>query len=492
MSLSAALPVFTASVVTETNSFSPFPTGLETWKEGGLIRRDASLVDPEGGGAALRCFRELIEADGRPVIESLSAFAQPAGPTVGTVYQMLKGQLLEDLRAAGPVAFILLALHGAMIADDCDDCEGDIIGAVRDIVGADVPIGVVLDPHCHLTEKMVAGADALVFMKEYPHTDFRARAGELYSICNRTSRGEVRPVSAVFDCRMVGFYPTTFGPMEELVRLFEETEQEAGILSVSLVHGFPWGDHPDVGTRLLVVADGDGEKARATAERLGLAVYARRDALLPSMPKVEVAIHQAETLEGLVVLADTADNTGGGAPGDTTGLLQAMLAADIGPSVFGLIYDPQAVRICDEAGTGVELRLRLGGKLGATSGDPFDVTARVMAVRKDHHQTLGGTRYQFGASAWVRIGTIDVAICSLRNQVVAPDAFTGLGIELEGKHVVGLKSSEHFRAGFKDLAAHIIPVATSGALQMDFATIAYERKRDLRYHPRVADPLGPN
>jgi microcystin degradation protein MlrC len=488
--MSPTKAVFIASLVTETNTFSPFPTGKATWEEVGFHWRDASLTDPTGSGAGMLCYRSLAEADGRRVVESITGFAQPAGPTVRVLYETFRDRILQDLREAAPVGIVMLALHGAMIADGYEDCEGDLIARVREIVGPDVPIGVELDPHCHLTEQMVTSADAIVIMKEYPHTDFADRARELYAICKSAEAGAVRPVSSIFDCRMVGFYPTTFGPMEELVRRFKAAEQEPGILSVSLAHGFPWGDQADAGTRLLVVADGNAELAASTAERLGRLVYAQRDALLPRMPGLAEAIGEAAGLDGPVVLADTADNPGGGAPGDTTGLLSAMLAANLGPSVFGAIYDPGMVRICEEAGEGTRLALRIGGKFGKSSGSPLDVEATVIRVAPDHFQTFMASRGSLGPSAWIRVGSVDVVLTSIRSQVYSPTAFTGLGITLEDKHVIAVKSSEHFRAGFKDIAAHIIPVATPGALQMNFAEIKYRKKRDLHYHPRVANPLG--
>lgn len=483
-------PIFTAMLQTETNTFAPIPTGMASFEEAGLFRRDASLHAPDAVGSFLRIFRELAEADGRPVIESISAIAEPAGPTVGRVYDGLRDQILDDLRAAGPVEFVILGLHGAMIADNCDDCEGDVIARVRNIVGPDVPIGVELDPHCHLTEKMVAYADAIVIMKEYPHTDWDDRARELYAICKRTAEGQVRPTSALFDCRMVGFYPTTKEPMASLVRMLKSTEQERGILSVSLAHGFPWGDQPEAGSRMLVITDDDEALARATAERLGHALYALRDTLLPKMPSVEEALELARSLDGVIVLADTADNSGGGAPGDTTHLLRSLIATDLGPAVFGTIYDPGAVKICEAAGIGARMIMRLGGKLGASSGDPLDLEVEVKGLEPNHYQTSLGNITPLGASAWVRTGQIDVVLASMRSQVYGRDAFTNLGISLAGKRIIALKSSEHYRADFAPIADHLISVATAGTLQMNFATMPYRKKRDLHFHPRVADPLG--
>jgi microcystin degradation protein MlrC len=485
--MSMKRPVFMAFLATETNSFAPIPTGLASFEELGISLRDGSLS--KGEESAARTFRALAEADGRQVVESLEAFAQPAGPTVQPVYERFRDLLLDDLRAAGPVGIVMLGLHGAMMATGCDDCEGDILARVREIVGPDVPVGVELDPHCHLTAKMVANADAIVIMKEYPHTDWDDRAAELYAILAGKAEGMLRPVSALFDCRMVGFFPTTIEPMKSFVRRLHDAEREPGVLSVSLAHGFPWGDQAEAGTRMLVIADGDSDLARTVAERLGRDLYAMRDALLPRMPDIAEAIDRACAVDGLVVMADTADNAGGGAPGDTTHLLRALVAAGLGPCAFGAVYDPGAVRMCEEAGAGARIMLRIGGKLGVSSGEPYDVEVEVMAVKPDHDQSFSGTRSLLGASAWIRIGDVDVILASIRTQIFGRDAFTCLGIVLDGKRVVAVKSSEHFRADFGPIAAEVISVATPGTIQMDFASIPYRHKRDQDFHPRVADPL---
>jgi microcystin degradation protein MlrC len=215
-----------------------------------------------------------------------------------------------------------------------------------------------------------------------------------------------------------------------------------------------------------------------------------RDELLPKMPDIAEAVDRARAVDGLVVMADTADNAGGGAPGDTTHLLRALVAARLGPCAFGAVHDPGAVRMCEEAGVGARIMLRIGGKLGVSSGEPYDVEADVMAVKSDHYQSFCGSRLQLGASAWIRIGDVDVILASIRTQIFGRDAFTGLGIALDGKRVVAVKSSEHFRADFGPIAAEVISVATPGTIQMDFASIPYRHKLDQDFHPRVADPLS--
>ena len=483
--------VFAAGLQSETNTFAPWPTGLKAYQEGG-IRRGAEVL--AGGGPDHRTARhwaELCARDGHELTTGLFAWAQPSGPTVQSLYESFRDEILSGLAAGGPFDVVLLFLHGAMVATACDDCQADLVRHVRARVGAGVPIGVELDPHCHLSQALVDLADAVVIMKHYPHDDYLPRGEELYDLCLAKARGELTPASALFDCRMVGFYPTTEEPMASLVARFKAAEQEPGVLSVSFAHGFPWGDTPETGSKMLVITDGDPGLAARLAEEIGREVYAARERLLPRFPGIEAALDEALESPGLVVMADTADNAGGGAPGDNTALLKAMLDRGIGEAALGAMWDPIAAVACADAGVGATLPLRLGGKCGPASGDPLDVTATVRGIGEDHHQTgLGASRSRMGLSVWIEVAGVDVVVNSVRTQVFSPDAFTGLGIDLAAKRIVAVKSSQHFQGGFAPIAAKIIRVATPGAIQMDFANLPYVKKRDLSFFPRVADPLA--
>jgi len=483
--------IFTAGVATETNTFAPWPTGLQGFEEDGIYHGNATAVSSDGNAEVLRAYKECATRDGHEFVEGLLAFAQPSGRTLQKVYESFRDEIVADIRTKGPFDVVLLFLHGAMAATGCDDCEGDICARIREVVGPKTKIGIELDPHCHITPLMLEKADAIVISKEYPHIDFVDRARELYAICTKAAQGGVRPVMCAFDCRMVGFYPTTKEPMKGFVRRAHELEREPGILSVSIAHGFPWGDTPDTGTKVVVIADGDETLAARTAASLGKEIYAARDELLPRFPGIEAALDQATKTKGHVVMADTADNSGGGAPGDNPTLLQAMLKRGVKNAVLGGIWDPMAVAKCEEAGVGSRFHLRLGGKSGPASGDPLDVEVEVKALREQHDQAdISDGRTRLGRSAWLRIEGIDVLVHSLRTQIFAPDAFTGIGISLDDKHIIVVKSSHHYHARFAPLADLVIPVATPGAIQMDFAAIDYRRKKDLNFFPRVADPLA--
>lgn len=482
--------IFTAGIVTETNTYAPSPTGLRGFEEGGLHHGTCSAEDATELGAITRLIHQLGSADGHAVHEGLYTIAQPSGPTLQHLWEAFRDEVVDQVRAEGPFDVILLCLHGAMVATQCDDCEGDLVQRLR-LANPGAAIGAVLDPHCHLSQALVDAADAVILMKEYPHVDLLARTRELYALCTAVAQRRLAPASFLFDCHMVGFYPTTNEPMAGLLRQMRAMETRPGVLSVSFAHGFPWGDVYDTGSKVLVITDHDPALAQATATELGHAIYRARHALLPVMPDIAGALAMAEATPGCVVLADTADNPGGGAPGDNASLLRELLARGMTDAVVGALWDPMAALACEEAGAGAEFALRIGGKSGISSGAPLDVIATVRAIRREHDQAgLDGVRMAMGRSVWITVAGIDVVLCSLRTQVYAPDAYTGLGIALAGKRFIVVKSSHHFHAGFAPLADRVIAVATPGALQMNFAQMDYRKRRDLDYFPLVADPLG--
>ena len=473
---------FIASLATETNTFSPIPTGWSGFLENG-IHEDASRTDLE---IAMPVFRRRAEADGRVVHESIAAFAQPAGRTVRSVYEELRGRILDDLAKAGPVAIVLLSLHGAMVADGYDDCEGDLLARVRAIAPGAV-IGALLDPHCHLTAAMSDAADLLVIYREYPHTDIAERAADLYDLCARAERGEARPTPALVDTRCIGFYPTQDQPMRGIVDEIAASSMRPGLLSASLAHGFPWGDVADVGTRLLVYGDDDPDAARAEALRLARLLYDQRETLLPRFSDIAESLDRAARLAGRVVLGDYADNPGGGAPGDSTFILRELVRRDMRDVAIGAFHDPAVVRTCADAGAGARLPIRLGGKSGPASGDPIDLDVEVVAVLDDHAQHSLGSRQPMGASAWLRHRGLDLVVCALRAQVYSTDLFEGIGIELATKRLVVVKSSNHFVASFAPIADHLWKVASPGTLDTDFDRLPYTR-RDNLFFPKVEDP----
>ena len=503
--------VFLGGIVTETNTLSPIPTGTDDWE----VVRD--LADAHAG-SALEAFRDEAVARGDELVFGLHAFAMPAGVTTWAAYRDLRDELLGMLEAAMPLDAVLLPLHGAMVAYGpdgqwIDDAEGDLIARVRTLVGPNAVIGVHIDLHCHLTQAMIDGCDALVIYKEYPHTDMADRARDLYRLVADTVAGEIRPTMALFDCRMMGVYPTNPQPMRGFVDAMMAAEGVpasaggGGVLSLSLGHGFPWGDVPESGARVLAVTDGDPELAAATAEAWGRRFHAlRREVGVRPLP-LDAALDRALAVlaggRGPVVIADQADNAGAGAPSDSTFVLRRLLERCVEGAAVAMLWDPIAHHLAKAAGEGARLTLRLGGKMGTASGDPLDLDVTVMGLKdglvQRWPQTEGAVDSPAGDVAHLRVhgfvggedvpGGIDVIVTTRRGQVLGLEPFTAFGITPDTHRILVVKSIQHFHAAFAPIAAEVVYMAAPGAVAPIMKQIPLVRA-DLRKYPWVEAPFG--
>lgn len=482
------LRVFAAIFGAETNSFSPIPTSLRSFEEEALYEGRASIDDGGPIGDRMRLLRRLAETDGHHFLEGLSASALPAGLLTRSTYEALRGRLITGLEAAMPVDAIIVSMHGAMMADGYDDCEGDMLRHIRALVGSRATVGVILDPHCHMTGEMVAHADLIACFKSYPHVDILDTTEHVYAITLDAALGKTTPVRSVYDCRMIGLFPTGPEPMASIVDELRRVERQPGILSVSFIHGFPWSDNADIGAKVLVISDGDETSARDRARSIGQMIYDRRHELVMSLPSIPAAIAKRQDAERPSIFADAGDNPGGGAPGDATPLLAALLQTGwrfaIGP-----IFDPTAVDICHAVGIGARIEIRVGGKCGRASGAPVDLFAEVVALSDDHHQLRWGSLSSLGRSAWIRTGNANLILVSLRSQAYSPELFTRLGVDLKDMRIIAVKSLEHFRSAFTAVTEEIEVVATPGALDFSFADIPYAKLQGRDMYPLVDDPL---
>ena len=475
--------VFSAALATETNTFAPMPTGLASFHERGYYKAGKHPDHLSFFAGPLWAARQRGKAQGWTLLEGLVAAAQPGGITTRAAYETLRDELLADLQAALPIDMVLLGLHGAMVADGCDDCEGDLLQRVRAIVGPKVVVGAELDPHNHLSAAMIESADLLVAFKEYPHTDILERALELVDLCQAQAEGRIAPVASVVDTGGLVVMHTSRQPARGFVDRLMALEGHDGILSISISHGFPWGDVPDMGTQVLVYSDAKADpgaaKGKALARRLADELSELRHALAVPQPGIDTALDEALAFDdGPVVLADGADNPGGGAPGDSTFILRRLLERGIGNACLGPVWDPIAARIAFEAGVGARLSLRIGGKIGPLSGDPLDLQVSVKALQADMSMTgLSNTPTALGDCALVEVDGVQIVLISVRNQAMSTDLFTHLGVDLGAKKIIVLKSSQHFYASFSTVAKRVIYVGAPGAVTLDLKTLPYKKIR---------------
>ncbi len=488
-----SLKIFTACLGTETHTGGPLPTDTHAFEQSYLVRAGKHPDAINMFGVPLVVWRDRARARGWDVSESLCTFATPSGLVVKKTHEMFRDEILDDLRAALPVDAVMLSLHGAMVADGYDDCEEDLVHQVRTIVGADVPIGVEYDLHCHISRQFIEDVTALVIFKEYPHTDFAARAEELWTIIEAKLDGTAEPQMAAFDCRMIGVYHTTREPMRSFVDRMSELEKTEGVLSISLGHGFPWADVADVGARVIVITDNRPDLGQEIAEKLGRELWQMRDRITPEFLEMEEAITAADAHgEGPVVLADMSDNPGGGAAGDSMFIVSRLIERGIRDVAVGGIWDPVAAQICCGAGEGAEFDLRLGGKTGPASGTPLDLRVRVGMVKRDYYvEALGGSKRFMGDAALVHADGVDFIVHTGRCQNTHPAFFAEFGIDISEKKILIVKSMQHFYGSYAPVASRVIYTSSPGCLIWDFTKFPYT-KAARPVWPLDADPWASN
>ena len=348
------LRIAVGSIFQESNHFAATRTSLELFRNSYVLERDQLFelagTDSEVAGILRVCAGQNIE-----VVPLIAARSVSGGPLTDTCYAELKEALLAPLRDAGAIDGVVLALHGAMVTESENDPEGDLLLAVRAIVGDMLPVVATLDLHANITPQMIEQATALISYEHYPHDDMVATGERATRLLLATVHREVRPVMALAKVPMLvsGCNGQTFddGPMGQLTKMARELEQQPGILAVSCLHVQPYLDMAGLGCGAVVVTDGDPELAAQTARTLAEEFWERRYAFLVNVLPITEALERGYLVQqGLVLLVDTADCTGGGAAGDSVMLLRELLRHAVHDTVFMTVVDPSAAEFLRQCG----------------------------------------------------------------------------------------------------------------------------------------------
>lgn len=480
--------VFLGSIATETNTFSPLRTDILDFKESFYAPPGQHPKTPTLCSAVYPAARARAAEFNWQIVEGTASWAEPGGIVNQHTWEFLRDQLLTELRAAMPVDIVLLGLHGAMVSQGCLDCEGELLAAVREIVGGVALIGVTFDPHSHLTELRTENANLITVFKEFPHTDFVEVAEDLVELVQRASLGEIKPVISTFDCKMIEVLPTSREPMRGFIDKINTLEGQGVVLSVSVIHGFMAGDVPDLGSRIVVVTDNDKVEGDRLAAELGGELFSMRGKTRPEFLTAKAAFDKAVLSSASpVVVADVWDNPGGGVPGDSTILLREMLERNIKDAALATIWDTIAVRTCFSAGEGAVFRLRFGAKMSEFAGEPIDADVVVKRAIRNAVQSFGQSVVPLGDAVWIEVNGIDIILNSVRSQVFNPDVFSNFGIDLMRKKILVVKSTNHFQDAFSRISANILYAAVDGPYPNNPKTNAY-RNLIRQIWPRVENP----
>ena len=407
------------------------------------------------------------------------------GKVTSEAHEAAKAGFIDLLRKNDPVDGVFLQLHGTAVSDDCDDCEGDFLRTLRELLGDKIPIIALLDGHSNTTPLMVEQASVLLGVKTNPHYDFVPVGERAAQIMAGLFDGSVSATSAWAQPAMAPalqkIYIAPGWPMESLMRQAFNLSRDARVLDVSLLGGFFCSDILHTGISVTVTTNNEPALAQDIAEQIKEACWAKRQAFHTDMVPVDEGVREAiETDDGLVVLGDLADSGGAGTPGDGTVLLAELLKQNAKGAVVSNIIDPAAVQAAIQAGIGKNVTLTVGGKVDAFHGDPIEISGRVRVVQDGVYTAAtafnAGT-YRRGPTVVVDCGGVEIILTSRPTHGFEVNHFRSLGIEPTQRKIVAIKSELQHRAGFVGIASKFIDVDTPGLATQIHSRLPYEKIR---------------
>lgn len=505
-------------------------TGFQQWA-------DLDLIDGYQGsktyvGGFLDGFAETSEVEVVPT--ALWSFS--AGPTIdGDVYPQMKQDIVDRIAAALPLDGVALQLHGAGVAVGVDDVEADLCGAVRDVVGPDVKIACAIDHHSNLTDEHLDNVDLITIVHHYPHVDMYDTAYRAAKLLPGMISGAIEThghfehVPILLSCQS-----TMDGCLHAPIRQkVEEFAERQGIHEFSFAYGFPFADVPFNTATVNCWAESD-QLASDTAREFATLLWENRrhfvckpvsaadavdralDALVQQGRVLSTDVGRPEVVDesqarlaspdaelehtsgfipdtdspGPVVIAEKSDNPGGGAPGDATHVLHELIENQVEQAAVCTIRDPETVQQAIAAGVGSVIDVELGGKLSSLSGEPVRGKAYVKTIGDNRYTVISpmgrGTKFDTGPAVGLTIGGVDVAVVSGVMQPFDAGQMKNVGFDPRDYRVVVLKSANHFRAWWTDIASAIIDCDPPGIASNDLSTFTFQNKS------RDAYPLDPD
>jgi microcystin degradation protein MlrC len=485
---------FCGGINHETNTFSPIPADGERFRVMNYDRGQDVIDRYRGTRTAIGGFIDAARDHGIELVPTIYSFAMPSGAVTRDEFEAQMADTLDDLEAAmaaGPIDGVLLALHGAMVIEGIDDGEGEYLRRVRDVVGPDMPVVTELDLHANLSPESTNLADIIIGYDTYPHVDVYDRAVELTGLLVRLARGEIVTARAFRQIPVLSNLTAQYtgrAPMSDWLALCHEIETRPGVLTATIVAGFPYADIPETGMCAYVVTDGDQALAEACADELARFAWERREAFQAIPMSVVDAVEYAMTHPGPICLADVSDNTGAGSSGDGTEILRELIRRKATSAAVALVFDPETVAQAVEAGVGATIAARIGGKVDDLHGAPVEADAYVRAITDGFFINDGplgtGSQSSMGTTVVLEIGgrgAIEVICTQYRRAPNDANSLRSVGIEPTRRQIVVIKSSVHYRADFMPLMREIVEVDAPGLSSPNWSRFEFKRLRSPMY-----------
>ena len=481
----------------ETNTYATASMGSTT-ADKMIIHRGQALLDQIAGTNVQGGYVDAFLEKGYELAPTAFYFFEKSFGTVDpATYAQARDEILAGIRDAMPLDVVILINHGAGVVDGIPDLEGDLVAAVRELVGPAVKIVGTLDLHGKCSAQSAACFDFLNACHLYPHDDINARNREVVEHIPGMLSGALRPTLQVEHLPIAFAVCTTDAGTiaAEILERARDMQQRPGVLDCSVLHGFPHQDSEFVGMYVMVTTDNDAALAKQSARELASWIWENRQRCLFQGHSCEQALTRTgqilsaqglelrraaepdpaalaygflpdEAGQGPVVICDYGDNPGSGGAGDTTQLLQAMLDAGLEQACLLAIRDPETVQQAVGAGVGAMIDVRLGGKIDhPRGGDPIVGQAYVKSISDGRIKGRGvdrGMNWEVGPSVRLIIGGIDVVVMAGAVQTFDDSLGRAHGIVAREYRLVALKSANHFREYYRDIASDIIVADTPG------------------------------
>ena len=469
----------------ETNMFSSIKTELRHFEERSLYYGKEMFPPFRGTKTSIGGVIDAAARNNVELIPTVAANAMPSGVVAADTYQFLKRKILDYIKNAGKVDGVVALLHGSMVAEGVGNAEGDLVNAIRQIVGPRAPIVCTLDLHATVTNLLIESCNGLFGHNTNPHVDSYERAVEACNAAVAMAKGKITPLMAL---RKPPMMPptinmrTTEGPM---VKIFERTydmERHPTVINVNVAGGFPFMDTHEAGFSVVVITNNDRELAERYAQQLSeFAWSVRKEFLKPLVPVPEGVRKAIEAKEGPVILADVADNPGGGGSGDGTVVLKTLLDMHAENTGFALIKDPEAVAKAIQAGVGAIVKMMVGGKTDGFHGPSIELTGRVKTITDGVFVHKGpmstGSKGEVGRSVVLEVAGVDLILAERKMAPNDPEIFRRHGIEPTEKKILVVKSRGHFRAAYEPFAKEIIEVDAPGVASPNLKQFPYKHVR---------------
>lgn len=482
--------IATLGLVHEANTFSPILADHQLYEDGGVLRGAEIVAQHATAATTMGGFLAAGRWPNVTVDPLVFAYVNPIGPITRDVFGQLLGEMRDRLENRGPWDAVLLALHGAAVAEHIHDADGEIAQQVREIVGPDVPVGATLDLHANISRRLTEALTVTTVYQTNPHVDAFEQAITCAELIVRTARGEIAPKQALVEVPVVvniARQDTSERPMTDLIAAAADVGKRPGMLWAGVVEGFPYADVPQMGMSCVAVHDGDRDAATSAAAELAAEVWSRRDDLQARGLSVAEALDIARREPRRpVVLLDVGDNIGGGAPGDSTEILAEAVRSGF-RSLLLTLWDPEAVRRCVAAGVGAQVTLTVGARHPHSAGEPVPVIGRVRRLSdgrfEDSTPTHGGFRfYDMGPTAVVETtGEHTLVLTSKQTMNSSLQQLRSVGIEPKHFRAIVAKGVNSPRAAYGPIASRMLVVDTDGITAMDLASFTYRNRRKPLY-----------